>query len=73
MLENLPGTQPVTVGGDKGFDTQGFVAYVSPGLTVQIRHHLQLYGLLQVPVYSNLGGYQLFPHWAGTVGISYGM
>ena len=26
MLEKLPGTQPVTVGGDKGFDTQGFVA-----------------------------------------------
>src|SRR5215831_5412018 len=25
MLEKLPGTQPVTVGGDKGFDTQGFV------------------------------------------------
>jgi hypothetical protein len=54
-------------------DTQGFVAYVSPGLTVQVHHHLQLYGVLQVPVYSNLGGYQLFPHWAGTVGISYGM
>ena len=26
MLEKLLGTQPVTVGGDKGFDTQGFVA-----------------------------------------------
>jgi transposase len=26
MLEQLPGSQPVTVGGDKGFDTQGFVA-----------------------------------------------
>jgi len=25
MLEKLPGTQPVTVGGDKGFDTHGFV------------------------------------------------
>jgi transposase len=25
MLEKLPGTQPVTVGGDKGFDTFGFV------------------------------------------------
>ena len=25
MLEKLPGTQPVTVGGDKGFDTRGFV------------------------------------------------
>jgi transposase len=26
MLEKVPGTQAVTVGGDKGFDTQGFVA-----------------------------------------------
>ena len=26
MLEKLPGTQPVTVGADKGYDTQGFVA-----------------------------------------------
>jgi transposase len=26
MLEKLPGTQPVKVGGDKGFDTFGFVA-----------------------------------------------
>jgi transposase len=26
MLEKLPGTHPVTVGGDKGFDTFGFVA-----------------------------------------------
>jgi transposase len=26
MLERLPGRQPVTVGGDKGFDTRGFVA-----------------------------------------------
>jgi hypothetical protein len=54
-------------------DTAGFVAYLSPGLTVQVVHRLQLYGLLQVPVYSNLGGYQLFPHWTGTIGFSYGM
>jgi transposase len=26
MLEQIPGTKPVTVGGDKGFDTHGFVA-----------------------------------------------
>ena len=26
MLEKISGTQPVTVGGDKGFDTFGFVA-----------------------------------------------
>ena len=26
MLQQIPGTKPVTVGGDKGFDTRGFVA-----------------------------------------------
>jgi hypothetical protein len=26
MLEQIPGTKPVTVGGDKGFDRFGFVA-----------------------------------------------
>jgi hypothetical protein len=26
MLEQIPGKKPVTVGGDKGFDTFGFVA-----------------------------------------------
>jgi transposase len=26
MMERLPGIQPLTVGGDKGFDTRGFVA-----------------------------------------------
>src|SRR6202165_317886 len=26
MLEQIPGTKPVTAGGDKGFDTRGFVA-----------------------------------------------
>jgi hypothetical protein len=54
-------------------DTAGFVTYLSPGLTVQVVRHLQVYALLQVPVYSNLGGYQLFPHWTGTLGFSYGM
>jgi hypothetical protein len=27
--------------------------------------------VMQVPVYSNLSGYQLFPRWTGTVGVSY--
>ena len=30
MMERLPGTQPLTVGGDKGFDTFGFVRRVPP-------------------------------------------
>jgi len=52
-------------------DTVGTVAYVSPGLTVQVAGKLHLYGVLQVPVYSNLDGYQLFPHWTATAGVSY--
>ncbi|MDP8985753.1 MAG: transporter [Pseudomonadota bacterium] len=52
-------------------DTVGTVAYISPGLTVQVSHKLHAYGLIQVPVYSNLDGYQLFPHYTATGGLSY--
>jgi hypothetical protein len=52
-------------------DTAGTVAFISPGVTMQVLHALHAYTILQVPVYSNLSGYQLFPHWTGTVGLSY--
>jgi hypothetical protein len=52
-------------------DTAGTVAYLSPGLTAQIVRKLYAYSVLQFPVYSNLSGYQLFPHWTATVGLSY--
>ncbi len=52
-------------------DTAGTVAYLSPGITAQIMHKLHFYGVMQFPVYSNLDGYQLFPHWTVTAGLSY--
>jgi hypothetical protein len=52
-------------------DTVGTVAYLSPGLTAQITSKLHAYGVVQVPVYSNLDGYQLFPHYTATGGASY--
>jgi hypothetical protein len=52
-------------------DTAGTVAYISPGLTAQVFQKLHAYTVLQVPVYSNLSGYQLFPHWTATAGLSY--
>ena len=52
-------------------DTVGTVAYISPGLTLQVTHKLHAYGVVQVPVYSNLDGYQLFPHYTATAGLSY--
>jgi transposase len=37
MLEQIPGTMPVTVGGDKGFDTRGFVGECrNLGVTPQV-------------------------------------
>ncbi len=52
-------------------DTAGTVVYLSPGITVSLQHTLQGYAVLQVPVYSNLDGYQLIPHWTATVGLSH--
>lgn len=51
--------------------TAGTALYLSPGVTVKALAKLHVYGFVQVPVYSNLDGYQLFPHWTANVGASY--
>ena len=53
-------------------DTAGTVAYLSPGATVRVTHTLYVFGFVQLPVYSNLDGNQLFPHYTISVGASYG-
>jgi hypothetical protein len=53
--------------------TAGNVAYVSPGLTAQVAARLHVFGFVQVPVYSNLYGYQLFPGYSASVGVSYAL
>ncbi len=53
--------------------TAGNVAYVSPGASVRIARALHVYGFVQVPVYSNLYGYQLFPRWTASAGLSYSL
>ena len=52
-------------------DTAGTVAYLSPGITVSVVNGLQIYGFVQIPVYSRLDGYQLFPRWTATVGANH--
>ena len=52
-------------------DTEGTVVYLSPGITASVTRNLQVYGFFQVPVYSNLGGYQLFPHGTVSAGLSF--
>lgn len=52
-------------------DVEGTTAYLSPGVTVAIIKNTQVYGFVQLPIYSQLGGYQLFPHYTASTGISY--
>lgn len=51
-------------------DSAGTVAYLSPGISVTLGKNIQAYAFVQLPLYSRLAGYQLFPHWTGTVGLS---
>jgi len=52
-------------------DTAGTAAYLSPGVTMSAFKNTQLYAFVQVPIYSNLAGYQLFPRYTASVGMSY--
>jgi len=52
-------------------DTAGTVAYLSPGITLKVANRLHIYGFAQVPVYSNLDGYQLAPRWTASFGGTY--
>jgi hypothetical protein len=51
--------------------TGGTVVYLSPGVSLSVEHNLTIYGFVQLPLYSQLTGYQLFPHWTATIGASY--
>jgi hypothetical protein len=53
------------------YSTAGYVAYVSPGMTVHVAGNLHAFGFAQLPVYSDLVGYQLFPRYTFSVGASY--
>lgn len=51
--------------------TAGTVIYFSPGITVQLARQVHAYAFVQRAVFSHLDGYQVFPHWTGSLGVSY--
>ena len=53
--------------------TAGNVAYISPGLTVSLSAKLHAFAFVQLPVYSNLYGYQLFPRYTASAGVTYAL
>ena len=52
-------------------DSAGTVVYLSPGATFSVTDKLQAFTFVQLPVYSNLIGYQLAPRWTASAGLSY--
>jgi len=53
-------------------DTAGTIAYLSPGVTFRVGDDkTHVYSFVQLPLYSNLQGYQLAPRWTATVGITH--
>lgn len=53
--------------------TAGNVVYLSPGLTVKALPRVDVFAFVQVPVYRNLYGYQLFPRYTVSVGAGYAL
>ncbi len=52
-------------------DTAGTVAYLSPGISVNVMKNVDVYGFVQRSIYSHLEGYQVFPRWTASAGVSY--
>jgi len=51
--------------------TAGTVAYLSPGVTTALTPSTHLFAFVQVPVSSHLSGYQLFPRWTASLGVTH--
>ncbi len=49
----------------------GTVVYLSPGISARLGQATQVFAFVQLPVYSRLDGYQLFPRWTASLGLSH--
>ena len=47
----------------------GILVYLSPGVSVPLTHQFSVYGFVQLPIYQNLFGYQLAPHYTASLGL----
>ena len=47
------------------------LAYLSPGVTVNVGNQMKLYGFVQVPIYQRVNGMQLEPRSSVSVGVHY--
>ncbi len=52
-------------------NTGGILLYISPGISVSINRQVSVYAFYQYPIYQELYGIQLAPHYTTTVGMRY--
>ena len=52
-------------------NSAGSFVYLSPGASLLAAEHTQLYGFVQIPLHSNLDGWQLAPRWTASVGLAH--
>jgi hypothetical protein len=67
-----------TAGRDSGANADrdnsgGTLVYLSPGVTLGLSQNPKAFGFLQVPIYQNVNGYQLAPHYTVSVGVRYAL
>ena len=48
--------------------TGGTLVYLSPGVVVPAGKQVSIYGFVQLPLYQNVRGVQLTPHYTASVG-----
>ena len=51
--------------------TGAVLLYLSPGVDVPVSSSFSVYGFVQVPVYQNLNGVQIAPHYTTSLGVRY--
>jgi hypothetical protein len=49
----------------------GQLVYLSPGASIPLGRQISVYGYVQVPVFQDVRGYQLTPHWTASAGVRY--
>lgn len=47
--------------------------YLSPGLSANLSSHISAYGIVQLPLYNHVNGYQLAPKYTLSFGLLYRM
>ena len=51
--------------------TGGTLLYISPGLVAAVTDRVSMYSFVQVPIYQDVNGVQLAPHYIVTAGVRY--